>query len=381
MANNPYVNKVQFGGQTIMDISDTDAEESDVVEGKIFYKGTGQRSVGTGSGGGGSSIQVEELPAASIDELGKIYQYIGEHGTHTDFADDAVNNFVGEGSVWFYSIANNNIQLKGQTTGSGIIKCTQPLTNRGTIQITKTYNGVATNIFTNKTRIGTTVGGNDVYESPDWGRASSVETIDLSQFAEETLYISFRVEVTQINSGQVDVYTISSVLYDAADIHTKGYFYKCVSDGESTPTYSWKESPTFFVEDNMPAEDMSEVASPLPSVMSRRFKYSTEEQVVGEWIDGKPIYQKTISCGTLPNSASKSVAHNIANIDIITNIYGVASTTNKDRSIFIPSDVVVGSSYCIAVEYRGANILISTNFDASGFVLTYITLQYTKTTD
>lgn len=49
MANNPYVNKVEFGNQTVMDISDTTANESDVAEGEVFYKGNGQRSVGTGS--------------------------------------------------------------------------------------------------------------------------------------------------------------------------------------------------------------------------------------------------------------------------------------------------------------------------------------------
>ena len=49
MANNPYVNKVKYGNQTVMDISDTTAEESDVAEGEVFYKGSGERSVGTGS--------------------------------------------------------------------------------------------------------------------------------------------------------------------------------------------------------------------------------------------------------------------------------------------------------------------------------------------
>ena len=49
MANNPYVNKVKYGNQTVMDISDTTAEESDVAEGEVFYKGNGQRSVGTGN--------------------------------------------------------------------------------------------------------------------------------------------------------------------------------------------------------------------------------------------------------------------------------------------------------------------------------------------
>lgn len=51
MASNPYVNKVEFGNQTVMDISDTTAEESDVLSGKTFYKASGARSTGTGTSG------------------------------------------------------------------------------------------------------------------------------------------------------------------------------------------------------------------------------------------------------------------------------------------------------------------------------------------
>lgn len=49
MANNPYKNKVIFGNQTVMDISDSTASESDVADGEVFYKGNGERAVGTGS--------------------------------------------------------------------------------------------------------------------------------------------------------------------------------------------------------------------------------------------------------------------------------------------------------------------------------------------
>ena len=41
------VNKVAFFGNTIMDISDTTADESSVVKGKVFYKADGTRAVGT----------------------------------------------------------------------------------------------------------------------------------------------------------------------------------------------------------------------------------------------------------------------------------------------------------------------------------------------
>lgn len=43
---NQYVNKVQFGDQTIMDITDTSADAQDVLEGEVFYNAAGARTVG-----------------------------------------------------------------------------------------------------------------------------------------------------------------------------------------------------------------------------------------------------------------------------------------------------------------------------------------------
>ena len=48
MANNENINKVVYGDTTIIDITDTTAETSDVAAGKVFYARSGERSVGTG---------------------------------------------------------------------------------------------------------------------------------------------------------------------------------------------------------------------------------------------------------------------------------------------------------------------------------------------
>ena len=49
MANNEHVNKVEYFGQTIMDITDTTATAGDVDSGKVFYAASGLRTVGTGN--------------------------------------------------------------------------------------------------------------------------------------------------------------------------------------------------------------------------------------------------------------------------------------------------------------------------------------------
>lgn len=55
MASNLYVNRVDYGNTTLIDISDTTATASDVASGKTFYLASGQQATGTASGGGGGS--------------------------------------------------------------------------------------------------------------------------------------------------------------------------------------------------------------------------------------------------------------------------------------------------------------------------------------
>ena len=43
---NQYKNKIIYGDQTLMDITDTTATENDVLEGEVFYTANGARSVG-----------------------------------------------------------------------------------------------------------------------------------------------------------------------------------------------------------------------------------------------------------------------------------------------------------------------------------------------
>lgn len=50
MANNPYVNKVVYGGTTLIDISDTTATAETILEGYTAYGANGQKLTGTASG-------------------------------------------------------------------------------------------------------------------------------------------------------------------------------------------------------------------------------------------------------------------------------------------------------------------------------------------
>lgn len=114
--------------------------------------------------------------------------------------------------------------------------------------------------------------------------------------------------------------------------------------------------------------------------MSEGSNYSTDEQVVGTWINGKPIYQKTIDFGYLPNNTVKTVAHNISNLDWVVDAKGIAyNGSGGYRSIPILYNTTY-ASYNTAFLVRLADIQLEVNNDMSAFYA-YITIQYTKTTD
>lgn len=100
--------------------------------------------------------------------------------------------------------------------------------------------------------------------------------------------------------------------------------------------------------------------------------YSTDEKVVGTWIDGKPIYQKTIDFGALPNNTTKSVTHGISNLDFIVELCGSAKRPSDNTYIKLPDSP--GQDLYV----QGANLVVGTNSNKSGYTSTYITIQYTK---
>ena len=145
--------------------------------------------------------------------------------------------------------------------------------------------------------------------------------------------------------------------------------------------------------DNMPSADMSEVISPLPGVMSRRMKYSTEEQVIGQWIDGKPVYQKTVT-GIIADTPSSgtSVATEVdlssLNISSIVRMDGVyASITNPAWTFMLIGRISDNSGAdtltTVQMTYGNTNhkLVIRNSMPGGNGATFYATLQYTKTTD
>ena len=113
--------------------------------------------------------------------------------------------------------------------------------------------------------------------------------------------------------------------------------------------------------------------------------YSTTEQVVGTWIDGKPLYRKVINMGTLPSqNQTKNVAHNINNLEFIIKLEGVAKnpTSGFYQKLPIVTDVVSNNTSQIVQFYaNNTNISYYASVDRSAYTESYAIIEYTKTTD
>jgi hypothetical protein len=109
---------------------------------------------------------------------------------------------------------------------------------------------------------------------------------------------------------------------------------------------------------------------------SNMHDYSTDEQVVGTWIDGSTVYEKTFY-SPLPTSGggqSVIIVHGISNLDkvierSISNVVAVGSSAGTDSS---------SQYYTSITSIDATNITYRTTIDgANRYVI--IVLRYTKT--
>lgn len=97
--------------------------------------------------------------------------------------------------------------------------------------------------------------------------------------------------------------------------------------------------------------------------------YSEEEQVVGRWTDGKPVYQKTYVFGTAISITNQGVSiasylDNLSEYDTVVDAIGYGSNSSETWCSRIYLTRPTGKAWC-----------------AEGMLTNRVTVQYTKTTD
>ena len=85
------INKVIYGNETLIDITDTTAVASDVASGKYFYTKDGTKTMGTSSGGSVTTQKIysgTSLPSNSLGNNGDVFMLMASGQTLDFYAND-----------------------------------------------------------------------------------------------------------------------------------------------------------------------------------------------------------------------------------------------------------------------------------------------------
>lgn len=196
-------------------------------------------------------------------------------------------------------------------------------------------------------------------------------------------YISPRVNddtFIQIDGENVETWWRSSVITDTASFYVrKGQTISVPNAHASNNSYIW----VYGLMQGSPITFLSEYASAC---------YDTNEREVGCWVDGKPLYQKTIkvaNVGSVSSSGSTVITINDVPFDMLmvvnANVYDPADNRRYDipnLSSYSP-DRIYGHSYLnkssnpVVFYYT----LFSGGYTYPNLTDLNVTIQYTKTTD
>lgn len=110
--------------------------------------------------------------------------------------------------------------------------------------------------------------------------------------------------------------------------------------------------------------------------------FSTKEQRIGTWIDGKPLYRKTITQVGLSSNTNLSVPHNIENQETIWVDVANSFIHSPQRTVTLPEVGYAGNlTDKTDVYVEGDNVHLYSNGGWGSTWTFVITLKYTKTTD
>lgn len=106
--------------------------------------------------------------------------------------------------------------------------------------------------------------------------------------------------------------------------------------------------------------------------------YSYEEHRVGTWVDGKPLYEKTVNFGSLPNATTKEVPHGIENVSVIWVYDGFVFGEADSTPVSLPSTFGIASNWSVSVDVDAITFFTGMDRTSKNAI---VTLRYTKTTD
>ena len=111
--------------------------------------------------------------------------------------------------------------------------------------------------------------------------------------------------------------------------------------------------------------------------------YSTDEAVIGRWIDGRNLYRKVFNIGQLNGTGGiTSKPHGIANFDRAIHLYGSARNTSLESryTIGLPYPAVSSTQPTISLQSNKTSIQVYHPSDVGNYSAVVV-MEYIKVAD
>lgn len=191
----------------------------------------------------------------------------------------------------------------------------------------------------------------------------------------ETLTTTSQTITEAINevAGKSQIISLSKAEYNALPIKDPETYYVISDDEDSVVVSNTVNSAS--------ANDTIPTSKAVYDTIKNTQSYSLDEQFTGgTWINGKPVYQKTINYGALPSSAGDGEKnHNIENVENIWIVEAYAITP-AGNVLYLPFSGGSPGTDFIGCRVNKTKVGFSVGMNRSNFT-GYMTIRYTKTTD
>ena len=344
-------------------------------DGLYWYDGTNFVSVG-----GGESLAVSSMPTADSTTAGKVLFYIGattSSYTHNRFYECIEDSSttpstysweeqrVEENEIVELTQAQYDALTPAQKNNGQAYFINDATLTDGLMVVGNRFDKA--NIYTDTEKLIGSYLGKPLYQVTFTGKtpATANTGATFATFAVTGVYENIRV---------VNGYVTDGTSYRA--VNTLGWSVWCNSAGirnQQTDSSWLNKDAVIVVQYTKSTDGTVSIGTP--------YDYSKDEVIVGTWIDGKPLYQKTIQT-TMPDTINTFKAVEIgANVEFIQMISGVmiGSSDGTMATVFLNAVTSSGGNPPIVTVNMNTNKL-SLYTGVAGYVSrdTYITIQYTK---
>lgn len=285
--------------------------------------------------------------------------------------------YGGGGGTSDYNDLTNKPQIAGTTLSGNTSLATLGLTSSVETQ----SDGSTTKSYVNRGEKYNWNTGSTWYGTCSTSASTTAKSVTLARGTLNfTAGAKIAVKFSYTNTASAPTLTVNST--------TKNIKYIDADGNVSTPLIWWNAGDVVeFTYDGtqwLMQPTMQMLFSGQGTKILRESIYSTTEKVVGCWTDGRPVYQKTINFGTLPNTTTKAVNHSISNFGVLVSAKGAFWNSSKSSGTIPfawPASLVGSADNNVSCSVTTTQIIIAAGSDMSQYTNSYVTLQYTKTTD